>query len=178
MRSAHAKQSEDTANPKIGMLPDRPSLTKKQIEFLHIYTASPFLSFKEICRQAGVTPTQVAKWKKNSDKFMVALETEHRRSRQVLNMSRKNVMRGILEAIDMAKDMRQPNGMITGWKEIGRMCGFYEPERREIKLSVDGQQMIEQLRTVSKEKLLELAAQQDAVDAEFEVIEGPSRGDS
>jgi hypothetical protein len=177
MRSSHAKEPSD--NPKTngnGLLPDRPNLTKKQIEFLHVYTASPFLPLKEICRQAGVTPSQVASWKKNSTKFLAALETEHRRSRQAVNMSRKSVMRGILEAIDMAKDMRQPSSMITGWKEIGRMCGFYEPERREIKLSVDGQQLIEQMRTIPKERLLELAAQQDAVDAEFEVIS--SEGDS
>ena len=82
-------------------------------------------------------------------------------------------MRGLLEAIDMAKDMRQPGGMISGYKEIGRMCGFYEPERREITLSVDGQRMIEQMRTISKEKLLELASEQDAIEAQFEVVSDP-----
>ena len=145
MRIAHDRQLTDSAlqeSERQGILPDRPNLTKKQIEFLHMYTASPFLPLKELCRQVGVQPAQVSKWKKYSQNFNAALTTEHRRSQQVVNMSRKSVMRGILEAIEMAKDQRQPGGMISGWKEIGRMCGFYEPEKREIRLSVDGRQML------------------------------------
>lgn len=174
MRSAHNRQSTDTPlqeNERQGLLPDRPTLTKKQIEFLHIYTASPFMPLKEICRQVGIQPGQVAKWKKNSDNFNSALATEHRRSQQVVNMSRKTVMRGLLEAVDMAKDMRQPGGMISGWKEIGRMCGFYEPERREINLSVNSKQILEEMKTISREKLLELASDQDALDGEFTVVD-------
>ena len=87
-------------------------------------------------------------------------------------MSRKHVMKGLLEAVDMAKDMRQPGGMITGWKEIGRMCGFYEPEKREVILSVNSKEVVEELKGLPREKLLELASQQDeAIEAEFEVIE-------
>lgn len=152
-------------------MPERPKLTKKQIEFLEVYTVSPFMPAKEICRQVGVTQQQVGKWKKHSDAFRIALDREHRRSQAVSNMSRKRVMYGLLEAIDMAKDMQQPNTMVSGWKEIGRMCGFYEPERREISLSVNGQQILQELKSIPKEKLLELAAEQDAVEAEFEVID-------
>lgn len=83
-------------------------------------------------------------------------------------------MRGLLEAVEMAKDQRQPGGMISGWKEIGRMCGFYEPEKREIRLSVNGQQLIEEMKTIPREKLLELASQQeDALEAEFEIVDNP-----
>ena len=126
---------------------------------------------KEMCRQIGITPKQLANWKKQSEGFNAALNREHRRSQQVVNMSRKTVMRGLLDAVEMAKDMRQPGGMISGWKEIGRMCGFYEPERREISLSVDSKKLIEEMRNLPREKLLELSAEQDAIDADFEVVE-------
>jgi hypothetical protein len=175
MRSSHDSKSSDSAFQEAerkGLLPERPSLTKKQIEFLHIYTASPFLPLKEICRAARVQPSQVAKWKKNSPGFKVALATEHRRSQVVANMDRKTVMRGLLEAVEMAKDMRQPGGMISGWKEVGRMCGFYEPEKREIMLSVNGQQLIEEMKTLPREELLRLAAEhKKPIEADFEVVD-------
>jgi hypothetical protein len=181
MRPSHDKKSTDTQNQvgvkkKVALLPDRPNLTKSQIEFLHFYTSSAFLPINEICRQAGITPSQVAKWKKNSERFRAALRTEHLRTQQVINMDRKKVMHGFLEAIDMAKDMRQPGGMISGWKEVGRMCGFYEPERREIQLSVTGKEVIEELKGLSRPQLLELASRTDTVDVEeYEVVEnGPT----
>jgi hypothetical protein len=149
---------------------DRPSLTKKQIEFLHIYTASPFLPDKEICRQVGINAGHLKKWKKRSTEFHKALTTEQARSRQVMNMKRENVMRGMLEAIDMAKDQRQPGTMISGWKEIGRMCGHYEPERREVVYAMGGQELIEQIQNLPKQKLIEMVSQADALEAEFEVV--------
>ena len=138
---------------------------------MEVYSVSPFLPTKEICRQVGVTPAQVGKWKKNSDEFRRVMDMEQRRSQTVINMDRKRVMLGMLEAIDMAKDQRQPNTMVSGWKEIGRMCGFYEPERREISLSVNGQRILQELKSIPKEKLLELASEQDAIDADFEVLD-------
>lgn len=170
MRPSHDKKPKDKEE-KVALLPDRPNLTKGQVEFLHVYTASAFLPINEICRQAGVTPSQVAKWKKGSERFRSALDIEHRRSQTVVNMDRKNVMKGMLEAVDMAKDMRQPSSMISGWREIGRMCGFYEPERREIKLSVNSAQLVEELKNLPRERLLEIASQPDPLEAEFEVVE-------
>ena len=181
MRTTHNRQltvSEAQETERQGLLPERPELTKRQIEFLEIYSVSPFLPLKEICRQTGVTPAQVGKWKKNSDGFRIALDKEYRRSQMVSNMSRKRVMHGMLEAVEMAKDMRQPNTMVSGWKEIGRMCGFYEPERREISLSVNGQQILQELKSIPKEKLLELAAEQDAVEAQYEVISADELGNT
>jgi hypothetical protein len=174
MRSAHNRKFEDSSLQAIergGLLPDRPTLTKKQIEFLQIYTASPFLPDKEVCRQVGINVGHLKKWKKRSDGFNKALTTEQNRSRQVMNMKRESVMRGMLEAVDMAKDQRQPGTMISGWKEIGRMCGFYEPERREVVWAVGGQELVEQIQNLPKQKLIELVSQADALEAEFEVVD-------
>lgn len=181
MWDSHAMQSDDFEDEKAAergrsiVLPDRNGLTKKQVEFLAFYTSCAFLPLKEICRQAGVRPSQVAQWKLKSPAFRRQLDVEHNRAQQAAGMDRKQVLQGILEAIEIAKDMRQPGAMITGWKEVGRMCGFYEPERREITLSVDKKVMMEELRSMSTHDLLEYAAKKDAeehaLDAEFEVVE-------
>ena len=73
-------------------------------------------------------------------------------------------MRGMLEAVDMAREMRQANTMLSSWKEIGRMCGFYEPEKREIMLSVKSAEIIEEMKTLTREQLLAIAEDQDIVD--------------
>jgi hypothetical protein len=176
MRSAHNRQPDYQALQEAerdGALDGlkRPDLNKKQVEFLAIYCASPFMPLKELCRLSGVHHRTVTRWKDTSEPFQRAMDIEHRRSQQVVNMSRKSVMRGLLEAIDMAKDQRQPGGMISGWKEIGRMCGFYEPEKREILLSVNSQELIAEMKNLPREKLLELASEQDALDGEFEVVD-------
>jgi predicted DNA-binding protein YlxM (UPF0122 family) len=161
MRTAHAQElTSDSADDFI----ERPALTDKQIEFFHVYMSSPFLSLREICNQAQVQQRTVKKWIAKSEPFRKALTTEQNRSRAVSNMSRKRVMRGMLEAVDMARDSRQPNTMLSGWKEIGRMCGFYEPERREVILSVDRHEVMKEMKTLTREQLLEIAEDQDLVD--------------
>lgn len=166
MRPALAQQLEN-----IGEVIERPPLTDKQIEFFHVYLSSPFLPLREICNQANVQQRTVKKWIANSEPFRKALVTEQNRSRAVSNMSRKRVMRGMLEAVDMARDMRQPNTMLTGWKEIGRMCGFYEPERREIILSKSAEEMQKEIKTLTREQLLDIAAQQDEEDPIPEIFD-------
>lgn len=181
MRTIHSNKLahlEDDEAPERGrsiVLPERQGLTKKQTEFLAIYTSCAFMPMKEICRQAGVKPAQVAQWKLKSPAFRRQLDIEFNRSQQAAGMDRKQVLQGILEAIEIAKDMRQPSSMISGWKEVGRMCGFYEPERREITLSVDKKEIMREIQEMDTKDLLEYAARKDAedhaLDAEFEVVE-------
>lgn len=165
MRTAHDQKLTDSA------LSERKTLSPKQAEFLHAFAATPYASISALCKQVGVKNSQVTYWKKNSAAFKAAMEKEYNRSQQVANVNRKTIIRGLLDAVDLAKDMRQPTGMISGYKEIGRMCGFYEPERREIRLSVDSKQLLEELQTLPKERLLEMLNEQEAIDAEFEVID-------
>jgi phage terminase small subunit len=156
---------------------DRPDLTKKQVEFLAMYTTCAFLPMKEVCRQAGVTTSQVAQWKLKSPDFRRQLEIEHRRTERVSGMNRKQVLAGIMDAIDLAKSLKQPAAMITGWKEVGRMCGFYEPERREILLTGDKKDFIREVKAMTTAQLLEHVrreVQDDDIDGEFEVIDAES----
>lgn len=172
---AHIEDEQEAGPGRSVLLPDRQGLTKKQTEFLAFYTSCAFLPLKEVCRQAGVKPAQVAQWKLKSPAFRRQLDIEYNRTQQAAGMDRKQVLQGILEAIEIAKDMRQASSMISGWKEVGRMCGFYEPERREITLSVDKKTVIEDMKNMSTSELLEYATRKygedHALDAEFEVVE-------
>lgn len=47
-------------------------------------------------------------------------ETEER-----LQISRDDVIRGLLKAVDEAKAAGNPQAQISAWREIGKMLGFY-----------------------------------------------------
>lgn len=173
MRSTSSKELEGEALEK-SYLPDRPNLTKKQTEFLALYATCAFLPMKEVCRQAGVTTSQLAQWKLKSPHFRRQMEIEHNRTQAAAGMQRKHVLSGILEAIEIAKEQRQASSMISGWKEVGRMCGFYEPDRKEITLSVDKKEFMRDIKSMSTAQLLEYAkeeVEEEILDGEFEVVE-------
>ena len=166
MRPAHNQKPEDSP------LPERPQkFSVKQTAFLHAYSSSPFMSESALCREVDIPPKSLSRWKRTSPDFKQAMAMEYRRSQLAANMNRKTVLNGMLKAIEIAEDARQPSSMITGWKEVARMCGYYEPERREILLSVDSGKLLEQIQTLPKAKLLELWKENEAVDGEFEVVD-------
>ena len=81
-------------------------------------------------------------------KASIQAEIQARRSldSQRLQIDREGVIAGLLEAISMARAQGNPAAMISGLREIGRMLGFYEPERRQVELAVrDGQGPMERM---------------------------------
>ena len=52
-------------------------------------------------------------------------------------VTRAAVLEGLQEAIDLARLRSDPSAMIAGWREIGKMCGFYAPERKVFQFSAD-----------------------------------------
>ena len=166
LRSARSVESRSA-----DMALDRPTLKKRQVEFLEVFDACSFMPIKDICAQVRMRKATFDRWMEEDPEFRKAIQRHHNQVLRATNMSRKQVMKGMLEAIDVAKDQRHANAMISGWKEIGRMCGFYEPERREIHVSMDNKEMMKEIKAMSREELMRLAHEQDAIDAEFTEID-------
>jgi hypothetical protein len=55
-------------------------------------------------------------------------------------MTRKRVMDGLLESIDMAKLMAEPSTMVSGWREIAKMCGYMAPVQIKHTVTEGGRQ--------------------------------------
>ncbi len=70
-------------------------------------------------------------------------------------MTKKKVMDMLLEAYDMAKTTSDPATMVSAAREVGRMCGYYEPTRVKLDISVTGQAM-DRLNRLSDEELLKM----------------------
>ena len=80
-------------------------------------------------------------------------EAEWQATRQ---MTREKVMDGMLESIEMAKLMAEPSSMIAGWREIGKICGFYAPVEHKVKVDVTGNIVLDKLNSLSDAELLKI----------------------
>lgn len=91
-------------------------------------------------------------------------------------MTRKKVMDGLLEGIDMCKMMSDGPGVITGWKTVGQMCGYFEPVKRRLDINVTGSIEMNRLNRMSDADLLRVIQQGAA--AELELLENtPAPGE-
>lgn len=70
-------------------------------------------------------------------------------------MTKKRVMDMLLEAYDMAKMTSESATMVSAAREVGKLCGFYEPTRVKLDVSVTGG-AIDRLNRLSDEELLKL----------------------
>jgi phage terminase small subunit len=71
-------------------------------------------------------------------------------------MTRKKVIDGFLEAIDIARTQAEPSSMIAGWREIGRVCGLYEPTKARLDVAVHGRVVLQRLEAMTDDELLKL----------------------
>jgi len=89
-----------------------------------------------------------------------------------INVTRKQVVEGFMDAIAQAKLMAEPMTAIAGWREVGKMCGFYEPEQRNINISVNGELLMSKVNAMSDEELLRLAEQDlNTVEVQMSEVE-------
>ena len=105
-------------------------------------------------------------------KVIAAIAEERAEYARASGMTKQKVVEGFSEAIDLARIKADPIAMIAGWREIGKMCGFYEATKTEIKVSVQGQVLIQRLNSMSDEELLVLAeGDPSALEGEFTVVD-------
>ena len=94
---------------------------------------------------------------------------------EAAQMTRQRVMDGLLEAVEMAKLMAEPATMVSGWREIGKMCGYFEPKKVDINVNVTGNVIHQRLNQLSDAELLKIIQEQGAeplLDAPEYLLEG------
>ena len=104
----------------------------------------------------------------NNPKVVEALQYLQRKYEKASQMTRKKVMDGMLEAIELAKIQGEAGVMVAGWREVGRMCGFYAAEKKEINVNITAKRAVDQLELLSDAELLEMIdGDTEAIEAEF-----------
>lgn len=95
---------------------------------------------------------------------------------EAAQMTRQRVMDGLLEAVELAKLMAEPATMVSGWREIGKMCGYFEPKKVDINVNVTGNVIHQRLNQLSDAELLKIIQEQGA-DPLLDAPEYPLEGD-
>jgi phage terminase small subunit len=132
------------------------------------------MSQKEAAKAAGYNGSRGSVQKLISyPKIEQAIKTEQKAFEQALQVSRQEVVEGLKEAIDMARVKADPLSMVAGWREVAKICGYYEPVKHKVEVSMNGQVLMHQITAMSDEDLLKLADQNNILDGEFTSLPKP-----
>ena len=86
-----------------------------------------------------------------------AVSAERRRYERDLGITRERVIAELRSAIDIARNQGNAPAMISGWREIAKICGYYE---RKVEVSIHpnvaAQRLVSQLETMSTDELMKL----------------------
>jgi terminase small subunit-like protein len=90
--------------------------------------------------------------------IQAAVSAERRRYEQDLRITREQVITELRSAIDIARTQGNASAMISGWREIAKICGYYD-RRVEVSIhpNVAAQRLIGQLETMSSDELMKIA---------------------
>jgi phage terminase small subunit len=76
------------------------------------------------------------------------------------NMSRKKVMEMLMESYEFAKILEEPTCMVAAAREIGKMCGYYEPVKVQHTVTHEGKIVHQRVESMDDAQLLEFISQQ------------------
>jgi hypothetical protein len=135
-------------------------LTRRQARFVDEYLLSG--NAAAAARAAGYSvrsARQIAFKNMSKDDIQAALQARQQAQAEEMELTRQDVINALLGAIQTATEQGQPAVMITGWREIARMLGFYEPEVIRVEpMSGEADRILRQLESLPTSQLLEMAA--------------------
>jgi phage terminase small subunit len=141
------------------------TLNERQRLFVTNYVVRG-MSQREAAKAAGYNGSRGSVQKlMQYPKIEQAIKTEQKAFEQALQITRQEVVEGLKEAIDMARVKADPLSMVAGWREVAKICGYYEPVKHKVEVSMNGQVLMHQITAMSDEDLLKLADQANALAA-------------
>jgi hypothetical protein len=171
-RIAALRASPSSSNTMKHANPNRP-LTEKQKLFAKEWASGETIRSAAI--RAGYTEDGAGVcYRLSTDPAILKIYNfEKAKYEESSQMTRKKVMDGLLEGIEMAKLTSEPASMINGWKTVGQMCGYFEPVKRTLDVNINGNVNIKRLESMSDNELLKLIKGEvtDVVFKEVEEIE-------
>lgn len=113
-------------------------LNDKQHRFIDEYCIS--LSAADAARKAGYsekTARSIGHELLTKPDILEAIQALQQATALELGVTRQQVISGLLEAIQTAREQGQPMAMIAGAREVGKMLGFYAEEIHQVGLTLN-----------------------------------------
>lgn len=162
------KYRETTTMAAAAQVPVDKPLTTQQREFVKAWAQGD--TIPNAMARAGYNNQPSYGYRMAKMPNILALYNEEKRKyEEAAQMTRQRVMDGLLESIEMAKLMSEPATMISGWREIGKMCGYFEPKKVQVDVNVTGNIVHERLNRLSDAELLKIIQEGGAAP----LLEGP-----
>ena len=141
------------------MLDDTGKLSVRQEKFVEHYSLCG--NAAEAARLAGYSPrsAKVQACRLTNDNRVIAEITKRQKAYQrELQITKDDVLAGLLSAIQLAKEQQNPSAMISGLAQIAKLCGFYEPDVSRVVISDESLRLKHQLAAMSDDELLAVIA--------------------
>lgn len=149
------KGRDTGTNAAAALVDENKPLTEKQLIFVRAWASGE--SIKTASARAGYNDGATFAYRMTKmPNVLKAFHAEKVKYEAAGQMTRKRVMDGLLEAVEMAKLMSEPATMVSGWREVGKMCGYYEPVKHTLDINVSGDVTVRQLNGMSDADLLRL----------------------
>ena len=73
-----------------------------------------------------------------------------------LQITRQGVIQGLLAAVDMGKEQRNPAAMIGALREVAKLLGFYQPAVKQVVITSDRDAVYSKLNAMTDQELIAL----------------------
>ena len=138
---------------------DTGKLSPRQEKFVEHYSLCG--NAAEAARLAGYSArsAKVQACRLTNDNRVIAEIAKRRRAyQQELQITKDDVVVGLLNAIQLAKEQQNPSAMISGFSQVAKLCGFYEPDVSRIEISDESLCLRHQFAAMSDDELLAVIA--------------------
>jgi phage terminase small subunit len=89
------------------------------------------------------------------------------------NVSKEDVVAGLLQAADMAQITADVPSMIAAWRELGRLLGHYAPEVKKVEKGLSKGDLLKAMDELTDEELQRIA-QGRVIEGEFKRLPEPT----
>ena len=156
--AVRAKYAETTTMAAAAMVPVDKPLTTQQRLFVQHWAKGE--TIPNAMARAGYNDQPSYGYRMAKMPNILALYNEEKRLyEEASQMTRKRVMDMLVDAYDMAKLMSEPASMVSAAREVGKMCGYYEPVKTQVNVTVNGQVSIDRMSRLSDDELLKIIEQ-------------------
>ncbi len=116
------------------------------------------MGMTQAARAAGYKHPTDEGWKvEQREHVKAAIVAERAKYEVVADMSRKAVMDGLKDAIEMARLTSDASSMVAGWREIAKILGYYAPETKVLQITGgSGAEAQRQIKNMTDEELVRL----------------------
>ena len=85
-------------------------------------------------------------------------------------ITRLNVIEGVIDGIEMARMQGDAGNVIKGWTEVGKILGHYAPEVKKVELSMEQGRLRSKFEALSDQELLKIM-KGEVIDGECQEVE-------